>query len=183
MARRYGGCPCCQRLVSKRIVGTLEVHDIRRCAGCVGAEIAAPCVCSTDRWMGRCFRAYVEQFVVLILRQGDIVVMDNLPSHKSRRHPRRPSRPPLAPSCATCPRTAQTSTRSNSLNSKPCCERSPPEPSKRSSQQSPRPSPKSVRKSGEKTTFANQGYRRQLCESGFSSTVDVGSAAVRGRSG
>ena len=28
------------------------------------------------------FRAYVEQFVVPILRPGDIVVMDNLPSHK-----------------------------------------------------------------------------------------------------
>ena len=31
---------------------------------------------------GPSFRAYVEQFVVPILRQGDIVVMDNLPSHK-----------------------------------------------------------------------------------------------------
>jgi transposase len=31
---------------------------------------------------GLSFRAYVEQFVVPILRQGDIVVMDNLPSHK-----------------------------------------------------------------------------------------------------
>ena len=32
---------------------------------------------------GPSFRAYVEQFVVIpILRQGDIVVMDNLPSHK-----------------------------------------------------------------------------------------------------
>ena len=30
----------------------------------------------------RGFRAYVEQFVVPILRRGDIVVMDNLPSHK-----------------------------------------------------------------------------------------------------
>ena len=31
---------------------------------------------------GPCFRAYIEQFVVPILRPGDIVVMDNLPSHK-----------------------------------------------------------------------------------------------------
>jgi transposase len=36
---------------------------------------------------GPSFRADVEQFVVPILRQGDIVVMDNLPS-QSRRHPR-----------------------------------------------------------------------------------------------
>ena len=31
---------------------------------------------------GPSFRAYVEQFVVPILRQGDIAVMDHLPSHK-----------------------------------------------------------------------------------------------------
>ena len=31
---------------------------------------------------GECFRAYIEQFVVPILRPGDIVVMDNLASHK-----------------------------------------------------------------------------------------------------
>lgn len=31
---------------------------------------------------GESFRAYVEQFVVPILRQGDTVMMDNLPSHK-----------------------------------------------------------------------------------------------------
>lgn len=31
---------------------------------------------------GPCFRAYIEQFVVPILRPDDIVVMDNLPSHK-----------------------------------------------------------------------------------------------------
>jgi transposase len=43
--------------------------------------ITAPCV--FDGPMdGPCFRAYIEQFVVPILRQGDIVVMDNLPSHK-----------------------------------------------------------------------------------------------------
>ena len=31
---------------------------------------------------GESFRAYVQQFVVPILRPGDIVVMDNLASHK-----------------------------------------------------------------------------------------------------
>ena len=78
MARRYGRCPRGQRLVSS-VPGDLEDDDIRRRAG-VG-EIAAPCV--FDGPMdGASFRAYVEQFVVPILRQGDIVVMDNLPSHK-----------------------------------------------------------------------------------------------------
>jgi transposase len=43
--------------------------------------ITAPCV--FDGPMdGPCFRAYIEQFVVPILRPGDIVVMDNLSSHK-----------------------------------------------------------------------------------------------------
>ena len=33
---------------------------------------------------GASFRAYVEQILVPVLAQGDIVVMDNLGSHKSR---------------------------------------------------------------------------------------------------
>ena len=79
MARRYGRCPRGQRLVSSVPWGhwktTTFVAALR-----VG-EIAAPCV--FDGPMdGASFRAYVEQFVVPILRQGDIVVMDNLPSHK-----------------------------------------------------------------------------------------------------
>src|SRR4029453_5842483 len=32
---------------------------------------------------GQCFRAYVEQQLVPVLEPGDIVVMDNLGSHKS----------------------------------------------------------------------------------------------------
>jgi transposase len=32
---------------------------------------------------GQCFRAYVEQQLVPVLKPGDIVVMDNLGSHKS----------------------------------------------------------------------------------------------------
>ena len=79
MARRYGRCPRGQRLVSSVPWGhwktTTFVAALR-----VG-EIAAPCV--FDGPMdGPSFRAYVEQFVVPILRQNDIVVMDNLPSHK-----------------------------------------------------------------------------------------------------
>lgn len=33
---------------------------------------------------GDCFRAYVEHQLVPVLKQGDIVVMDNLGSHKSK---------------------------------------------------------------------------------------------------
>jgi transposase len=42
----------------------------------------APCVFDGPI-NGECFRAYVEQQLVPVLRQGDIVVMDNLGSHKS----------------------------------------------------------------------------------------------------
>ncbi len=60
-------------------VGTLEDHN-SRCTLRVG-QIAAPCVFNGPM-DGPSFRAYVGQFVVQILRRGDIVVMDNLPSHK-----------------------------------------------------------------------------------------------------
>jgi transposase len=167
MARRYGRCPRGQRLVSSVPWGHWKTTTF------VGAlrvgEIAAPCV--FDGPMdGPSFRAYVERFVVPILRQGDIVVMDNLPRHK------------VVGICEaieaagaelrTCPRTAQTSTPSNSssLNSKPCCERSPPEPSKRSLQQSPKPSPKSVRKSA-KTTLLTKAIAANY-ESALSSEME-----------
>ena len=79
MARRYGRCPRGERLVASVPWGhwktTTFVAALR-----IG-EIAAPCV--LDGPMdGDSFRAYIEQFVVPILRHGDIVVMDNLPSHK-----------------------------------------------------------------------------------------------------
>jgi hypothetical protein len=45
-------------------------------------RLTAPCV--SDRPInGECFRTYVEQQLVPVLRQEDIVVWDNLGSHKS----------------------------------------------------------------------------------------------------
>jgi transposase len=79
MARRYGRCPRGERLLSSAPWGhwktTTFVAALR-----VG-EIAAPCV--LDGPMdGESFRAYVEQCLVPTLRRGDIVMMDNLASHK-----------------------------------------------------------------------------------------------------
>ena len=79
MARRYGRCPRGERLVCSVPWGhwktTTFVAALRL------GEVAAPCV--LDGPMdGESFRAYVEQFVVPILKPGDIVVMDNLASHK-----------------------------------------------------------------------------------------------------
>ena len=45
-------------------------------------ELTAPCVFDGPI-NGECFRAYVDQQLVPILRPGDIVIMDNLGSHKS----------------------------------------------------------------------------------------------------
>jgi transposase len=79
MARRYGRCPRGERLLSSAPWGhwktTTFVAALR-----IG-EVTAPCV--LDGPMdGESFRAYVEQCLVPTLRQGDIVVMDNLASHK-----------------------------------------------------------------------------------------------------
>jgi len=79
MARRYGRCPRGERLVSPLPWGHWKTMTF--VAGLRLGEIAAPCV--LDGPMdGDSFCAYVEQFVVPILRPGDIVVMDNLASHK-----------------------------------------------------------------------------------------------------
>src|SRR3984957_3328989 len=45
-------------------------------------QLAAPCVFDAPI-NGECFRAYVEQQLVPLLKPGDIVIMDNLGSHKS----------------------------------------------------------------------------------------------------
>lgn len=47
------------------------------------AALTAPCVFDGPI-NGQSFRAYVEQFLVPTLKPGDIVVMDNLGSHKAR---------------------------------------------------------------------------------------------------
>ena len=45
-------------------------------------QLTAPCVFDGPI-NGQCFQAYVEQILVPTLKPGDIVVMDNLGSHKS----------------------------------------------------------------------------------------------------
>jgi transposase len=79
MARRYGRCPRGQRLVSSVPWGNWKTTTF--VAALRVDRITAPCV--LDGPMdGDSFRAYVEQSVVPTLRQDDIVVIDNLSSHK-----------------------------------------------------------------------------------------------------
>ena len=56
---------------------TLTFLGALRCDGLV-----APCVFDGPI-NGQCFRAYVEQQLVAALKPGNIVIMDNLGSHKS----------------------------------------------------------------------------------------------------
>ncbi len=57
---------------------TLTFIGALRCDG-----LTAPCVFDGPI-NGQCFRAWVEQQLVPVLQPGDIVVMDNLGSHKSK---------------------------------------------------------------------------------------------------
>jgi len=76
-----GRCPVGQRLVAKVPHGhrkTLTFVAALRCDG-----IYAPCL--LDQSINAVsFRTYVEQFLVPTLRPGDVVVMDNLSSHKGK---------------------------------------------------------------------------------------------------
>ncbi|WP_426435316.1 IS630 family transposase [Bradyrhizobium genosp. P] len=56
---------------------TLTFLGALRCDG-----LTAPCVFDGPI-NGECFRAYVEQQLIPVLKPGDIVIMDNLGSHKS----------------------------------------------------------------------------------------------------
>jgi hypothetical protein len=60
---------------------------------------------------GRSFTAYIEQVLAPSLRPGDIVVLDNLGSHKGKDAARLSSRP--AANCASCRPIRPTSTRSS----------------------------------------------------------------------
>ena len=80
MAPLYGWGPKGQRLRGFAPHGhwrTLTFLGALRCD-----RLAAPCVFDGPI-NGRCFRAYVEQQLAPTLRPGDIVIMDNLGSHKS----------------------------------------------------------------------------------------------------
>jgi transposase len=79
MTRQRGRCQRGKRLVAKVPQGrwrTLTFLAALRCN-----RIEAPCVIDGPI-NGVSFRAYVEQFLVPTLSAGDIVIMDNLGSHK-----------------------------------------------------------------------------------------------------
>lgn len=79
MARRYGRAPRGQRLVAAVPHGHWKTSTFVAGLRCDG--VTAPLVID-GAINGETFRAWVEQFLAPTLAPGDIVVMDNLGSHK-----------------------------------------------------------------------------------------------------
>ena len=79
MARRYGRAPCGERAVATVPNGHWKTTTFL--AGLRLDGLSAPLVLDGPI-DGETFRAYVEQFLAPTLSPGDIVVMDNLGSHK-----------------------------------------------------------------------------------------------------
>ena len=81
MTRTHGRCAKGERLLAKTPFGkwrTLTFLAALRCD-----RLEAPCVIDGPI-NGVSFRAYVEQILTPTLKFGDVVVMDNLGSHKGR---------------------------------------------------------------------------------------------------
>ena len=82
MGRTHGRCPKGERLRMALPHGHWKTTTLVVALSAKG--IVAPMV--VDRAINRAwFEAYVEQILAPILIPGDIVVMDNLPSHKGKR--------------------------------------------------------------------------------------------------
>jgi transposase len=79
MARRYGRAPRGQRLVAGVPHGHWKTSTFL--AALRHDRITAPCIID-GAINGETFLAYVEQFLVPTLSPGDIVILDNLGSHK-----------------------------------------------------------------------------------------------------
>ena len=79
MTRTHGRAPRGQRLLAKVPHG--KWRTLTFLAALRHDRIDAPCVLDGPI-NGQSFLAYVEQFLVPTLKPGDIVIMDNLGSHK-----------------------------------------------------------------------------------------------------
>jgi transposase len=81
MTRLHGRCPRGKRLLAKVPFG--RWRTLTFLAALRSDRIEAPCVIDGPI-NGKSFLAYVEQILVPTLQQGDIVIMDNLGSHKGK---------------------------------------------------------------------------------------------------
>jgi len=81
MTRLYGWAPKGERLVDKVPHGRWKTATFL--AALRNDRIEAPCLFDGPI-NGERFRAYVEQFLVPTLKPGDVVILDNLGSHKGK---------------------------------------------------------------------------------------------------
>ena len=81
MTRTHGRCARGERLVAKAPFGKWQTLTFLAALRC--DRLTAPCVIDGPV-NGAGFRAYVEQILLPVLAPGDIVVRDNLGSHKGR---------------------------------------------------------------------------------------------------
>lgn len=81
MTRTHGRCARGKRLIAKAPHG--HWRTLTFLAALRRDRIEAPCVIDGPI-NGRSFLAYVEQFLVPTLSPGDIVILDNLGSHKGQ---------------------------------------------------------------------------------------------------
>jgi transposase len=81
MTRTHGRCARGKRLIAKAPHG--HWRTLTFLAALRADRIDAPCVIDGPI-NGRSFLAYVEQILVPTLRPGDVVIIDNLGSHKGK---------------------------------------------------------------------------------------------------
>jgi transposase len=81
MTRRHGWAPRGERLIAKVPHGHWKTATFL--AALRNDRLDAPCLFDGPI-NGERFRAYVEQFLVPALKPGDVVVLDNLGSHKGK---------------------------------------------------------------------------------------------------
>ena len=144
MTRLYGWAPKGERLIDKVPHSHWETATFL--AALRSGRIDAPCLFDGPI-NGERFRAYVEQFLVPTLKAGDVVILDNLGSHKGKAV--RKAIRDVGARLVFLPKYSPTSTRSSSSSpsSKPCCEKSEREPT--------RPSPPPAAKSSNAFPQAN----------------------------
>lgn len=82
MTRRYGRAPSGQRVVDKVPHGHWMTTTLIAALGLEGVRCSALVDGAVN---GDIFVAFIQQVLVPHLKPGDVVVMDNLPSHKVRR--------------------------------------------------------------------------------------------------
>jgi transposase len=82
MARLHGRCPQGKRLVESAPAASWQTTTLLSAVRLEG--VIAPMML-TGSINGESFAGYIEAFLVPELKPGDMVIMDNLPSHKSQR--------------------------------------------------------------------------------------------------